>query len=91
MHTVQISQTGYYLSEWHRELYNYLSNQSLSPLKLWVRSLLDTILCDKVCQNFTCGRAVFFFSPGTPVASTDETDLHDLIEILSKISLNTVT
>ena len=35
-------------------IYNYLCNQYLSPLKLWVRiplgCVLDTTLCDKVCQ-----------------------------------------
>jgi len=34
---------------------NYMCNQCLSPLKLWVRisrrrGVLDTTLCDKVCQ-----------------------------------------
>ena len=36
-------------------IYNYLCNQYLSPLTLWVRiqlrrGVLDTTLCDKVCQ-----------------------------------------
>jgi hypothetical protein len=36
-------------------IYNYLCNQCLSPLTLWVwiplrRSVLETTLCDKVCQ-----------------------------------------
>ena len=36
-------------------IYNYICNQWLSPLTLWVgipvqRSVLDTTLCDKVCQ-----------------------------------------
>jgi hypothetical protein len=35
--------------------YNYMYSQCLSPLKLWVwthswRGVLDTTLCDKVCQ-----------------------------------------
>ena len=33
-------------------IYNYLCNQYISPLKLWVRipiGVLDTTLCDKVC------------------------------------------
>ena len=45
-------------------------NQCLSLLKLWVRILswwciLDTTLCDKVCQ---------WFSPGTSVSSTNKFD-----------------
>jgi hypothetical protein len=48
--------------------YNYLCNQCLSPLTLWVLiplswGVLDTTLCDKVCQTLVAGR---WFSPGTP-------------------------
>ena len=53
--------------------WSYLCNQCLSPLTLWVRipfrqGVLDTTLCDKVCQWPTIGR---LFSPGTPVSSTN--------------------
>ena len=48
--------------------YNYLCNQCLSPLRLWVRILfrrgvLDTTLC--VCQWLSTGR---WFSAGTTVS-----------------------
>jgi hypothetical protein len=48
-------------------IYNYICNQCLSPLMLWVRiplrrGVFDTTLCDKVCQ---------WFLPGTPVFSTN--------------------
>jgi hypothetical protein len=33
--------------------------------------VLDTTLCDKVCQWLVAGR---WFSPGTPVSSTNKTD-----------------
>ena len=36
--------------------------------------------------KFATGR---WFSPGTPVSSTNKTDLHDITEILSKVALNT--
>ena len=60
-------------------IYNYLFNQCLSLLTLWVlilfmRGVLDTTLCDKVCQWLTAGQ---WFSPGTPVTSTNKTDRHD--------------
>ena len=55
-------------------------------ISLWV--LLDTILCDKVCQWLAAGRWV---SLGTPVSSTNKTDHHDIIEILLKVALNTIT
>ena len=43
------------------------------------RSVLDTALCDKVCQWLATGR---WFSPGTPVSSTNNTDHHDITVIL---------
>jgi hypothetical protein len=45
-------------------------------------------LCDKVCKWLTAGR---WFSPGTPVSSTNKTDCHDITEILLKVVLNTLT
>ena len=50
-------------------IYNYLCNQYLSPLKLWVRiplrwDVLDKTLCNKVCQWLAAG---LWFSPGAPV------------------------
>jgi hypothetical protein len=43
------------------------------------RGVLDTTLCDKVCQWLAAGR---WFSPCTPVSPTNKTDLHDITEIL---------
>jgi len=73
-------------------IYNYLCNQCLSPLMLWVQTLLrrgvfDTTLCDKVCQWLAADR---WFSPGTPVSSSNKTDCHDIGEILLKVALNTI-
>jgi len=73
-------------------IYNYLCNQCLSLLTLWVGipimwGVLDTTLCDKVCQLLATGR---WFSPVTPVFSTNETDRHDRTEILLKVSLYTI-
>jgi len=33
----------------------------------------------------------WFFSPGTLVSSTNETDSHDIVELLLKVVLNTIT
>ena len=49
------------------------------------RGVLDTPLCDKVCQCPTTDR---WFSP---VSSTNKTDRHDITEILLKVALNTIT
>jgi len=46
-----------------------------------------TTLCDKVCQWLPTGR---WFSPGTLVSSTNETDRHVITEILLKVALNTI-
>jgi hypothetical protein len=32
-----------------------------------------------------------WFSPGTPVSSTNKTNLHDITELLLKVPLNTIT
>ena len=42
-------------------IYNYLCNQCISPLPLWVRTplrrgVLDITLCDQVCQWLATGR-----------------------------------
>ena len=70
--------------------YNYLCSQCLSPLMLWVLiplrwGVLDTTLCE-VCQWLAAG---LWFSPGTPVSSTNKTDRHDIAEIVLKVVLNT--
>ena len=71
---------------------DYPCNQCLSPLTLWVRiqfrrGVIDTTLCDQVCQWPAAGR---WFSPGTPVSYTNKTDHHDITEILLKVALNTI-
>ena len=71
-------------------IYNYLCNQCLSPLMLWVRiwiRAMCTTLCDKVCQWLATGR---WFSPGSLVSYTNKTDRHDITEILLKMALNTI-
>jgi hypothetical protein len=35
--------------------------------------------------------AGLWFSQGTPVSSTNKTDLHDITEILLKVDLNTIS
>jgi hypothetical protein len=63
-------------------IYNYICNQCLSPLKLWVRILIRercTTLYDKVCQWLATG---LWFSPSPPVSSINKTDHHDVTEIL---------
>jgi len=47
-----------------------------------MRGVLDTTLCDKICQ---------WFSSGTPISSTNKADRHDIAEILLKVALNIIT
>ena len=74
-------------------IYNYMYNKCLSPLTLWVRTfhgerdVLDTTLCDKVRHLLATGG---WFSPDTPVSSSNKTDRHDIAEILLKVALNTI-
>ena len=75
-------------------IYNYLCNQCISSLwvvssnSAWARCVLDTTLCDEVCQWLATGR---WLSPATPVSSTNKTDHHDITEILLKVALNTIS
>ena len=55
------------------------------PLK---RGVLDTTLCDKVCQWLAAGR---WFSLGTPVSFTNRTDCNEITDILLKVALNITT
>ena len=50
------------------------------------RGVLDTTLCDKVCQWLEAGQ---WFSPGTLVSSINKTRRQDITEILFKVALNT--
>jgi hypothetical protein len=50
--------------------------------------VLDTTLCNKVCQLLATGR---WFSPGTPVSSINTTDRHNKDGIFLKVALNTIT
>jgi hypothetical protein len=47
-----------------------------------------TELYNNVYAFFAAGR---WFSPSTPVSSTNKTDCHDIAEILLKVALNTIT
>ena len=75
------------LCSWSYGSWIYLCNQCLSPLKMrvWIplkRGVLNTTLCDKVCQ---------WLATGPPVSSTNKTDRYDITEILLKVALNTIT
>jgi hypothetical protein len=59
-------------------IYNYLCNQWLSPLELWVWTAFIARctrynICDKVCQWLATGQ---WFSPGTLFSSTNKIDRH---------------
>ena len=70
-------------------IYNYVCNQCMSSLKLWVRIQRMT-RCDRyniMWSSLSVGR---WFSPGTLVSFTNKTDRHDITEILLKVALNTI-
>ena len=72
-------------------IYNYLCNQCLSPLMLWVRISIRarcTTLCDKVCQWLATGW--WFSLLWSLVSFTNKTDHHNIAEILLKVALNTI-
>ena len=72
-------------------IYNYLCNQCLSSVMLWVRisiRAMCTTLCDKVCQTLATGR---WFSPGPLVSSTNKTDRYDIAKLLLKMVSDIIT
>ena len=85
MQSLAVTVNVYCYVQWYGSwIYNYLCNQCLSPLMLWVRFSIRarcTTLCDKVCQWLAIGR---WFSPGPPVFSTNKT------EVLLKVVLSTI-
>jgi hypothetical protein len=71
-------------------IYNYLCNQCLSPLMLWVRISIRvrcTTLCDKVCQWLAMGR---WFSSGSLFSPTNKTDCNNITKILLNVAFNTI-
>jgi hypothetical protein len=71
-------------------IYNYLCNQCISPLMLWVQISIRarcTTLCDKFCQWLATG---WCFSSGPPVSSTNKSDRSDITELSLKVALNTI-
>ena len=72
-------------------IYNYLCNQCLSPLSLWVRFLLMAR-----CTRYNIIWSSLFVSdawvsPGTPNSSTNKSNYLDITEILLRVVLNTIT
>jgi len=68
---------------WYLDLQLPIQSVPITWLKLWVRiplrwGVLDTTLCDRICQWLSTGR---WFSPGTMFSSTNKTDRHDITEI----------
>ena len=65
---------------------SYLCNQGPSPQKLWVRILLMQHILDVILYHNSR-----WFSPASPVFSTNKIDSQDKAEILLKVELNTIT
>jgi hypothetical protein len=55
-----------------RQKTNKMSN---TKTRGWTLMHIDTTLCDNVCQWFAAGQ---WYSPGTPVSSTNKTDRNDI-------------
>ena len=71
-------------------IYNYLCNQCISPLMLWVRIAIRTrctTLCNKVCQWLATG---LWFSLVPPVSPINKTDSHDIAVILLRVAFNII-
>ena len=65
-----------------------ITNKVVNSKSVSWQGLLNTTLCDKVCQLLATGQ---WFSPGAPVSSTNKSEHHDLTEILFKVALSVVS
>jgi hypothetical protein len=79
-HMVVGFSTSYAISAYHHWSSKFES-------RTWL-GVLDITFGDKVDQWHAAG---LWFSPGTLVSFTNKTDSHDIIEILLKVALNTMT
>jgi hypothetical protein len=61
-----------------------VSKKVVSSSRVDGYGVLNTTLCDKVCQWLSTG---LWFSPGTQVSSTNKIDHHDITEVLLKVVL----
>jgi hypothetical protein len=73
---------GGWLYPWDILFYNN------NNIKLLIYIIIDTTLCDKVWQWLEVDRLL---SPSISVSSNNQTDFHDITEILLKVALNTIT
>ena len=73
-------------------IYNYMCNQCFSTLTLWVwipfRRGVQHYMLTFVILWLAGG---LWLSSGTPVSSTNKTDRHEIIAIMLKVMLNTIT
>ena len=53
-----------------------------------MRGVVDTTVCNTVCQSLVAG---LWFSTDTSGSSKNKTDFHDIPEIVLKVTLNTIT
>jgi hypothetical protein len=70
-------------------IYNYMYNQCLSALNLWVRIQLMAVCTRWYSVSVTCYRSVVFFWYSGFL--TNKSNLYDISEILLKMTLNTIT
>ena len=78
-----------------RMVVRFTTTCAISTYHLWTcefkscswQGVLNATFCDKVCQWLAADR---WFSSGTPVSSTNNTDRQDITEILLKVALSTI-
>jgi hypothetical protein len=72
LNTITLTQTVYV---WHR---SYVNGNCVRMIRTPPRrDVLDTTICDKVCQWLEAGR---WFSPGIPVSSMNKTDNWNIVK-----------
>ena len=74
-------------------IYNYLCNQCILPLTLWVRIPLMArwTRYNIMCLSLSVISAGRWFSPSTPISSTNETDRHYIAEVFLNMVWKIIT
>ena len=76
-------------------IYNYLCNQCIPPTKVVSSNPThgEVYSIQHYAIKFVSDlrQTGLWFSPGILISSTNETDCHDITEILLKVALNTIT
>jgi len=88
MQSQNVRKTYHYVSYLHKIVVAVFLGNLKKKVHIFQLNEIESALKYVVYQWLATGR---WFSPSTPVSTTNNTDCHDISEILLKVVLNTIT